>query len=250
MGKSAKFKEDLLLDAVIQYSGVVKTSIVATELAKWARNNIEGLADVQAYHFTRPVKNPKTGKLEKKLCAQRIEELNVARDIRRRENTNVLLSSANIERFYELDARTQRRTIGEMRDIVSEYIRTNNCLRKQNDYIKSHVNAINEKMDTYELLLKAIKKKQTHLENRVAYVLRKVEDEQVRLQLEKMGIKDGEFDLVKYTSSLEQDISELFHIDEAIRKYQKEMTKIEINDDEEQEVLLPNENYSSELTDF
>lgn len=248
MGRTAKFTEDLLLDAVIQYSEVVKTKIKATELALWARNNIVGLDDVQDYHFTRPIKNPVTGKKEKRLCTIRIEELNVKRDTKQRENTNVLLSSVNIDQFYELDERSQRKTIQETRDIVSEYKSTNNYLRQQNAYWKSLVNTINENMELYASTIKEIKKKQSDLGKKVAFVSRSIEDAQLRKQLEKMGIADGDFDLVKYNESLKEDISELFNIERAIKQYQRNLNMDDKG--EELEEPQPKTNLIDELTDF
>lgn len=247
MGRTAKFSDDLLLDAVTKYSESVKTKIKATELAQWARNNIKGLEDVHDYHFTRPIKNPVTGKTEKRLCTQRIEELNVARDIRQRENTNVLLSSVNMDRFFELDERSQRKAIQETRDIVSDYKHTNNYLRQQNDYLKSFVNTINDKMESYAINIRDIKKKQTKLDKKVADVRRNIEDEQIRLQLEEIGISDGEFDLVKYNESLREGVAELFNFEAAIRQYQRNQN---IENEEDIEETQPKESFIDDLTDF
>ena len=43
MARTAKFTDDLLLDAVVQYADIYKGKIKATELAEWARKNIAGL---------------------------------------------------------------------------------------------------------------------------------------------------------------------------------------------------------------
>lgn len=250
MGRTAKFSENLLLDAVTQYSDVCKTKIKATELAQWARNNIKGLEDVRDYHFTRPVKNLKTGNMEKRLCTQRIEELNVARDIRRRENTNLLLSPVNIDKFYELDERSQRKLIAEMRDIVSEYKRTNKYLRQQNNYMKSLVNVVNEKLESYELITKKILRKQTDFDTKASYVKRNLENEQLRKKLEETGRSDGDFDLVKYNESLKEDIDEMLNLEKVIRKYQKNLNKDELEQDKEISEMQLKTNYIDDLTDF
>ena len=250
MGRTAKFKDDLLLEAVIKYSEVVKTRIKASELARWARNNIVGLEEVKDYHFTRMVNNPDTGKLEKKLCTQRIEELNVARDTRQRENMNVLLSSVNMDRFFELDERGQRKTIQETREIVSEHKRANVYLRKQNDYLKSLLAEMNEKMESYAAEIKDIKRKQKVLDKKVVDVRRNINNERIRNQLEEIGIVDGDFDLVKYNESLREDVDKMFNIEEAIKLYQRNLNVDENTDDEPPENTLKKDNLIDDLLDF
>ena len=250
MGRTAKFTDDLLLEAVIKYSEAVKTQIKASELARWARNNITGLEEVKDYHFTRPIKNPVTGKLEKKLCTQRIEELNVARDTRQREITNVLLSSVNMDRFFEMDVRNQRKAVQETREIVSEYKSANIYLRRQNDYLKSLISVINEKMDSYATDIKEIKKRQNTLDKKVAEIRRNISDERIRNQLEEMGIIDGDFDLVKYNELLREDVDKIFNIEEAIKQYQKNLNIDEDTDDEKPENISIKDNLIDDLLDF
>lgn len=250
MGRSANFADDLLLEAVIKYSEVVKTKIKASELARWARNNVEGLEEVRDYHFTRPIKNPKTGKTEKKLCTQRIEELNVARDIRQRENTNVLLSSVNMDKFFGMDVRSQRKAVLETREIVSEYKRTNAYLRRQNDYLNSLIKEINEKMNSYAADIKDIKKKQKFLDKKVADVRRNISDERIRTQLEEMGIYDGDFDLVKYNEALREDADKLFNIEKVIKQYQRSLTPDDDVDDEESVTTSVKNDLIDDLLDF
>lgn len=52
MAKTQKYSEDQLLEAVVKFSEIEKKKIKATELAKWCRDNIEGLEEVRDYHFT------------------------------------------------------------------------------------------------------------------------------------------------------------------------------------------------------
>lgn len=56
MAKTQKYSEDQLLEAVVKFSEIEKKKIKATELARWCRDNIEGLEEVRDYHFTRPIK--------------------------------------------------------------------------------------------------------------------------------------------------------------------------------------------------
>ena len=85
MAKTQKYSENQLLEAVIKFSEIEKKKIKATELAKWCRDNIEGLEEVRDYHFTRPVKekDDKTGKMieRPKLCTLKIEEINKSRSL-------------------------------------------------------------------------------------------------------------------------------------------------------------------------
>ena len=250
MGRTAKFTDDLLLEAVIKYSEAVKTKIKATELARWARKNITGLEEVKDYHFTRPVKNPKNGKLEKKLCTLRIEELNVARDTRQRENTIVLLSSVNMDRFFDMDVRSQRKAIQETREIVSDYKSTNIYLRKQNDFLKSLITEINERMNSYAAEIKNIKKKQSVLDKKVATVRRNISDERIRNQLEEIGIIDGDFDLVKYNKSLREDVDKMFNIEEAIKHYRRTLNEDDDADEEESVNTSIKDDLIDDLLDF
>lgn len=250
MGRTAKFTDDLLLEAVIKYAEVTTKPIKATELALWARDNIEGLEEVKDYHFTRPVKNPSTGKNEKKLCTRRIEEINIARDTRRRENKNVLLSSVNIDKFFDLDVRSQRKEIREAREIVSEYRKTDNYLRKRNDYCESLVAEINKKIDSNQAAIKEIKKKQAILDKKVATIRRVINDENIRKQLEEIGILDGEFDLLKYNDSLKEDINSIFNIEESIRQYQKSINREELTDVEEVKDTEKTADLLDDLLDF
>lgn len=256
MARTAKFTDDLLLEAVIKYSETVRTKIKATELAQWARNNIVGLEEVKDYHFTRPFKDPVSGKLEKKLCTQRIDELNAARDTRQRENTNVLLSAVNMDRFFDMDSRSQRKSIQETREIVSEYRKTNIYLRKQNDYFKSLIAEINKKIELYEADIKTVKKRQSSLDKKVNDIRRNISDERIRQQLEEIGITDGDFDLVRYNESLKESEDEIFNIEAAIKLYQKQLNQdtdeAAIQDDNEEKITeTPTENNRiDDLLDF
>ena len=62
MAKTQKYDEDQLLDAVVKYAEIERKKIKATELAKWCRNNIEGLEEVRDYHFTRPIREKVSAK--------------------------------------------------------------------------------------------------------------------------------------------------------------------------------------------
>ena len=103
MAKTQKYSEDKLLEAVVKFSEIEKKKIKATELAKWCRNNVEGLEEVRDYHFTRPIKSKdeKSGKIieRPKLCTLKIEEINNSRSLTASINKNLLLRASNIDTF-------------------------------------------------------------------------------------------------------------------------------------------------------
>lgn len=105
MAKTQKYSEDKLLEAVVKFSEIEKKKIKATELAKWCRDNIEGLEEVRDYHFTRSVKekDERTGKMVErpKRCTLKIEEINKSRSLIVSINKNLLLQASNIDIFME-----------------------------------------------------------------------------------------------------------------------------------------------------
>lgn len=247
MARTAKFSDDLLLDAVVQYADCFKGKIKATELAEWARKNVIGLEEVSDYNFTRPIKNAKTGKLEKKRCTQRIEELNISRDTRKKENKNILLSAVNADHFFSLSEREQRACIAQVREIVAEYRSTNTYLRRQNDYLNRMRIDDTEKMRKLEAKINDITSKQSVLQKTISTINKKTTEEQLRGKLVEIGITDGNFDLIKYNESLTLDINEMLNIDKTIRKYEQEIAdNMEKASEEDKEA----HNYIDELTDF
>lgn len=245
MGRTSKYNDNRLLDAVIQYSEKCVGKIKLTALAEWARNNIAGLEDVQDYHFVRPVKNPKTGKMEKRPCTQRIEELNAMRDLRKRIDHNVIMSGVSIDVFYDLPERDQRRNIEEARATVAEIKSSNTYLRRSISYLEAYHNGIKEKLTEVLKLTHSIKQKQEEVEKRISSVERKLEDQQIRAIAEEMGIRDEFFSITKYNESLRLDVSEMINMDEEIRKHQRKI-KNESGSSGEEEGLLS----LDELTDF
>lgn len=248
MARTAKFTDDLLLDAVVQYADIYKGKIKATELAEWARKNIAGLEEVKDYHFTRPVKNLKTGKLEKKQCTERIESYNVSRDTRKRENRNVLLSTINIDNFFKLSDREQRNEVVQAREIVAEYRQTNSYLRKKTNYLSKLQNETEDKINELEKLVKDIKAKQNAIDKKVSKLIKNNTEEELREKLAEIGIEEGSFDLTKYNESLRLEISEMFNIDKAIRQYQK--NEVFEDDSDLQVEGNPNNDILNDLLDF
>ncbi len=233
MAKTQKYSEDQLLEAVVKYSEVEKKKIKATELAKWCRDNIEGLEEVRDYHFTRPMKvrDEKTGKMidQKKLCTKKIDEINKSRSLTVSINTNLLLRASNIDAFMEQPDAAKRKMIVETRETVDKLLirngnitRENEVLKAENKSMKSDILIITDKIDT-------LQKAQNKLIKQVSYLM-KATDEAARKEiLAQMGIEDESVDLNIYTESLQQDLSVVMNINNTLKAYVK--TNFEVNVD-------------------
>ncbi len=223
MAKTQKYSEDQLLEAVVKFSELEKRKIKATELAKWCRENIEGLEEVRDYHFIRPVKekDEKTGKAvyRSKLCTQKMEEINKARSLTASINTNLLLRASNIDTFMEQSDSAKRKMIVETRETVdklltrNEYIlRENEALKTENQTMKTDISIITDK-------IKVLQKAQDRLIRQVTYLM-KATDEATRKEiLSQMGVEDGSVDLNTYKDGLQQELSEIMDINKTLRKY-------------------------------
>lgn len=234
MAKTQKFSEDLLLEAVIKYSEVVKTKIKATNLADWSRENIPGLEDVRDYHFTRPIKekNQKTGKITEhsKLCTKKINEINKARSINMTVNNNILLRSSNIDAFFELPISVQRKLVVETRETVDKLLSKNAYLSTENEAFRKNNKLLSETTELYLSKLKEIEKKQNMLEKQINYLLRITDEQKRKCLLKEIGIEDGALDLVQYRNTIEQDLSEVFDIEKALKQYRQESNKKQENE--------------------
>ena len=155
-----------------------------------------------------------------------------------------------MDRFFDMDVRSQRKAIQETREIVSDYKSTNIYLRKQNDFLKSLITEINERMNSYAAEIKNIKKKQSVLDKKVATVRRNISDERIRNQLEEIGIIDGDFDLVKYNKSLREDVDKMFNIEEAIKHYRRTLNEDDDADEEESVNTSIKDDLIDDLLDF
>lgn len=225
MAKTQKFSEDLLLEAVVKYAEIVKTKIKATELAQWARKNVEGLEDVRDYHFMRPIKERdlKTGKTKyvTKPCTAKMEEINKARSVTASINGNPLLRSVNADAMFELPLSVQKKLVVETRETFDKLLSKNGYLSTENDALK-RINKEQAKIiEDVSNKISEIQKKQVVLEKRLNYIL-KVTDENKRKDiLANMGIEDGSIDINQYKKSLEDDLEEMFDLGKALKQYRK-----------------------------
>lgn len=223
MAKTQKYSEDQLLEAVVKFSEIEKKKIKATELAKWCRNNIDGLEEVRDYHFTRTIKekNEKTGKMVErpKLCTLKIEEINKSRSLTVSINTNLLLRASNIDTFMEQSDVAKRKMIVETRETVDKLLtrngnitRENEVLRAENKSMKSDILIITDKID-------ALQKAQDKLIKQVSYLMKATDEAARKEMLARMGIEDESVDLNTYTESLQQELSNIVNVNDSIKKY-------------------------------
>jgi hypothetical protein len=226
MAKTQKYSEDQLLEAVIKFSEIEKRKIKATELAKWSRDNIEGLEEVRDYHFTRSVKerDKKNGKMieRSKLCTLKMNEVNKARDIALSISTNLLLKSSNIDSFFQQSNITQRKMVVETREIFNTLLNKNIRVTRENEALK----AANKSLKNDLMLLKEkiveFEKKQNELMKLVKYVTKATDESKRKEMLAEMGIKDGEINLNQYNDSLQQNLVEVMKINSLLQKYMTE----------------------------
>ena len=223
MAKTQKYSEDKLLEAVVKFSEIEKKKIKATELAKWCRDNIEGLEEVRDYHFTRSVKekDERTGKMVErpKRCTLKIEEINKSRSLIVSINKNLLLQASNIDIFMEQPDSAKRKMIVETRETVDKLlmrnrniIREKEVLKTENQAMKAEILKISEKVDNFQ-------KAQDKLIRQIKYLM-KATDESARKEIvAQMGISDDSVDLETYMNSLNQELSQIVDINRILRKY-------------------------------
>ena len=226
MAKTQKYSEDQLLESVVKFSEIEKKKIKATELAKWCRDNIEGLEEVRDYHFTRPIKekNDKSGKMVErpKLCTLKIEEINKSRSLTVSINTNLLLRASNIDIFMEQPDVAKRKMIVETRETVDKLLTRNGNITRENEALKSENKTM--KSDLLKVIdrINILQKVQDKLVRQVTYLM-KVTDEAARREiLSQMGIEEGSVDLNTYTEGLQQELSEIMNINKTLRNYLSE----------------------------
>ena len=223
MGKKQKFTEDQLLEAVVKYASVCHTKIKATELAKWCNDNISGLEEVRDYHFMRPVRelNEKNGKVveRKKICTEKLEEINQARSVTMTVKKNIMLSpSVNIDEILVQPKNVLRKHMADTRSVVNELMHKNAYLKRENESLRvenknfSNMNVVlNEK-------IQGIIREQKKLQQQIRYLMKSTEENNQRECLRSIGISDGEIDLQKNVESLTLKIDEVLNIDKVIKK--------------------------------
>lgn len=223
MAKNQKYSEDQLLEAVVKFSEIEKKKIKATELAKWCRNNIEGLEEVRDYHFTRSVrqKDEKSGKMVErpKMCTLKIEEINKVRSLTVSINTNLLLRSSNIDTFMEQSDLTKRKIIVETRETVDKLLIRNGNITRENEALKFENKSLKSDILNLTKRIDDLQKAQNKLIKQVSYLMKATDETARKEMLTQMGIENGSVDLTKYVESLQQELSDVLEINNALRRH-------------------------------
>ena len=242
MGRKAKFDENIMLESIVKFASICDGKIKASELAKWADENVIGLEGIQGYHFltSRIEKNQKTGeKLEvESICKRKIDEINSLRNLEKEVQHNLILSLSNIDIFYEQSEKTQRRTISDARKIHFNLIKKYKTLSLEKERYAVQVEKYEQELNQVQQKYKEVEKKRRSLqkeidilEEKCAYILSHVnKKEQERILKEKDPMNE-KFDMV---SSL-RDIDNKMTIFQNIMDKAKEFLN-EVNDGKE--VLL------------
>lgn len=222
MAKTPRYTEEQLLDAVVQYANQHPGKIEATKLAQWAAKNVAGLENVNHRNFTRPEekKDPKTGKTitRIRLCAAKINELNAARNTVSAMNTNVLLRSSNIDKFFNLPIQEQRKLVVDTRKQVDTLISENAYLRSENKTVLEKAKKVSELAESLENELKPLKRDHEKLLALVSRVMGEFDEAVRKKMLASIGVCDNWFDLDAYAESLTIRMEEAESINAIIRK--------------------------------
>lgn len=237
MAKTQKFSEDQLLDAVVKFAEVEKKKIKATELARWCRDNIDGLEEVRDYHFTRPMKerDERTGKMveRSKSCTLKIEEINKSRSLIVSINKNLLLQSSNIDTFMDQSDSSKRKMIVETRETVDKLLLKNRNLTREKEVLKTENQSMKADILKISDKVYSLQKVQDKLVRQVRYLM-KVADENTRKEvIAQMGIEDSSVDLDTYVNSLNQELSEVVNINKTLRKYLSELDATIVTNEEQ-----------------
>ena len=234
MAKTSKFSEEKLLEAVVRYAELHRGKIEATKLAAWASENIEGLEGVESRYFIRPGsrKNPKTGKPEKyeRLCTLKIKELNAARSTVAQMNTNILLKSASVDKFFTLPPHEQRKLILDTRAQVDKLIAENASLRAENKAASAHSQAVSGQAEDLSQRLDLLKADHDKLRALLDHAMKRLDENERRTILETIGVRDGYFDLNVYADSLQMRLDEAEAVNAIIRKTRAPSTGLDVNE--------------------
>ena len=219
MAQVQKYSDELLVSAVRQYAKVTGGKIKATELAKWANENIEGLEGVQAYHFLRTVQEKDRQGKKKDVprpSAVLIKELNETRKTALAVETNPLINSASLDDFFALPKNMQRSLAMITRNQFDKLREHNYFLAAENEKLrKEYEQALKRIAELEEQLSSAVTADQlAEIEKKNKKTLdllsARMDEEQRKAALESLGLTDGAFDVERYQKSKTPD--EVFSI--------------------------------------
>lgn len=231
MGKTQKFREDLLLGAVVSYADINKGVIKASPLADWARKNIPGLEDVEYYHFLRKIKTrDKKGKIVEidKPCKLKIDEINTGRQMSTKAKVNLILNGSQPEDFLDLPKTAQKRIILDAREIHASVQAKNVNYKKENERLKDKNAELIRKQESIQEEIKENNKKVDNLMRNLTALLKDKNLQDRKRALQEMGVSDGDIDIDVYIGSLYLD--EEFDIEKSISDYETSMKQAVLKD--------------------
>lgn len=223
MAKTQKYDEGLLMKALLDYAGIHKGKIKATELAKWANTNIPGLEDVKGYHFLRKgrEKDLKSGQTLEvtRPVTERLNALNEERQLKAVVELNPLLRSTDLDAFFTYSRVEQRQMILNTRTQFEKLMAHNSYLADQNVYLKKEnttlmerQTVIEERLDRLAAEIEQFKKKQKGMLVAV--------DEYMRTKaLSDIGIIDKDFDFNRFIESMQVGLNDVFSIAKSIQSF-------------------------------
>ena len=141
-------------------------------------------------------------------------------------NTNVLLRSANVDKFLGLPSQEQRRYILDTRAQVDKLVAENNCLRAENKAATAKAKALTAQMDALDNAVRGIKEQQNRVLSLLARIMKEFDENERKKMLASIGVCDGKLDLDMYVDSLTQRINETSSINEVIRNDKRQNTDV------------------------
>ena len=239
MGKKQIYLEDDLYDAVVSYAEVYKGKIKATELAKWAGDNIPSLLGVRDYHFTRTVRvrDAKSGKVteEPKRCKKEIDRINETRSAESVINGNILLKS-NPEELFNLPPSDQRKIVVDARNLFWKVNAELATVRKENIFLRDTNKELLAKLTRLEKDIQTILSEQSTIKKKLSHYAKSNDEEERKKRLETIGIYDEIIDIERNIISVSNSTQEVFNIRDAILRYLDEEENTEEKSNQEDEI--------------
>lgn len=232
MAQIQKYSDELLTQAVEEYAKITPGKIKATELAKWAGENISGLKGVRDYHFTRTVKvKDKKGKTieTSRPSAVMINELNLARSVSAVIEQNPLITSSTIDDFFMLSKGEQRDLILKTREQFEKIKEHNLYLSKENIRIQNENKQIKEKEAALETTLNEMGEQFDRITQLMEQLSSVIDEKNRKAALLEMGITDGDFDFTKFRESMTIKLNEALSISKVTEQKQNNKTVSIIN---------------------
>lgn len=233
MGKTQKYTDDQLLEAVIRYAEHYKGKIMLSKLAEWTAKNMEGMEEIKSYMFSRAGvvtdANGNTRKTERP-CTVRINQINAMRSVSTAIKSNPLLRSANLETFFQLPLSDQRQYVLDTREQVEQLAKRNQQLTSESDIMQTRIQEILNRDNELENMLADIQERQKLLDKRVNWIINAVDLEERTKALASMGVENGGFNLNTYRQGLSEDLKHAFSIKDAISRSEKMLSKCDTDE--------------------